>query len=191
LVSAASREPVLGYDFPLEGPNAWHEANRYLLWTGHFALDAPPVALQERIDGRTETLPLRKRSLSLVPGGTPHRLTHLTGFWRTSDADLLVLRAELPEAVYVSLYVSSGPEHHADRLCWYCPTCGTELAPWVHDVQRNGAFAFWERLREPVRAFNADPAARTCPACAAVHSTAYGWDAEEDMPEERLARAAW
>ncbi|MGA2392936.1 MAG: hypothetical protein ABSH03_06270 [Candidatus Lustribacter sp.] len=190
-MSAGLKEPVLGYDVPLEGPNGWHEANRYLLWTGHFALDAPPVALQERIDGRTETLPLRKRSLSLVPAGTPHRLTHLAGFWRTSDADFLVLRAELPEAVYVSLYVSSGPLHHTDRLFWICPACGTELAPWVYDVGRYGALAFWERLREPVRAFNADPVARTCPGCGAVHPTAYAWDAEEDTPEERLARAAW
>ena len=190
-MNASSPGPILGYDFPLDGPNGWHEANRYLLWTGHFAPDAPPVALQERLDGRTETLPLRKRSLSLVPAGTPHRLTHLAGFWRTSDADFMVLRAELPEAVYISLYVSSGPEHHTDRLFWYCPGCGAELAPWEHDVGRYGALAFWQRLREPVRAFNAGPAARTCSACGAVHPTAYAWDAEDDTPEERLARAAW
>lgn len=190
-MSASSPQPVLGSDFPLDGPSGWHQANRYLLWTGHFALDAPPVALQERIGGRTETLPLRKRSLSLVPAGTPHRLTHFTGFWRTSDADFLVLRAELPEAVYVSLYVSSGPLHRADRMFWVCAACGTELAPWTHDVELHGALAFWQRLREPVRAFNADAAARTCPGCGVVHAGAYGWDAEDDTPEECEARAAW
>lgn len=190
-MSGSAPQPVLGSDFPLDGPNGWHQANRYLLWTGHFALDAPPVALQERIDGRTETLPLRKRSLSLVPAGTPHRLTHFMGFWRTSGADFLVLRAELPEAVYVSLYVSSGPLHHTDRAFWVCAGCGAELAPWEHDVQRHGALAFWERVREPVRAFNADPAARTCGTCGTVHPLAYGWDAEADTLEKREARAAW
>lgn len=184
-------EPVLGYDFPLGGPNGWHEANRYLLWTGHFAPDAPPVALQERLDGRSHTLPLRKRSLSLVPAGTPHRLTHLAGFWRTSEADLLVLRAELPEATYINLYVSSGPQHGTDRLCWYCAGCGAELAPWEHDVRRYGPLSFWRKLLEPVRAFNAGAASRTCARCAAVHRLAYGFDAGDDTPEEREARTAW
>jgi hypothetical protein len=190
-VNALPHAPVLGYDFPLDAPNGWHEANRYLLWTGHFAHDALPVSIQERIDASTETLPLRDRSLSLIPGGTPHRLTHLAGFWRTSDADLLVLRAVLPEAVYISLYVSSGPLHHTDRVCWYCAACGTELAPWAYDVGRYGALAFWKKSLAPVRAFNADLKARTCPACAAVHPRAYGFDAEDDTDEERLARAAW
>lgn len=190
-MSASAPGPILGSDFPLEGPNGWHQANRYLLWRGHFAPDAPPVALQERLAGRTETLPLRKRSLSLVPAGTPHRLTHLAGFWRTSDADLLVLRAELPEAIYVSLYVSSGPLHHTDRLFWLCPKCGAELAPWVHDVERHGALAFWQHLIEPVRAFNAEAAARTCPACGELHPLAYGFDAGLDTPEEQQARATW
>jgi hypothetical protein len=188
---SGSPGPILGFDFPLDAPNGWHEANRYLLWTGHFALDAPPVALQERIETRTETLPLRTRSLSLVPAGTPHRLTHLAGFWRTSDADLIVLRAELPEAIYVSLYVSSGPLHHTDRLAWHCQQCGNELAPWSYDVGRYGALPFWTKLLEPVRAFNAAEAARTCSTCGAVHPLAYGFDAEEDTADERRARAAW
>jgi hypothetical protein len=192
LVTVSPQRPILGYDFPLDGPNGWHEANRYLLWTGHFALDAPPVAIQERLDTpSTTTLPLRPRSLSLIPAGTPHRLTHLAGFWRISEADLLVLRAELPEAVYVSLYVSSGPQHGTDRLLWYCGACGAELAPWVHDVRRHGALSFWKQHLAPVRAFNADLALRTCPTCGAVHPKAYGFDAEEDTDEERLARASW
>jgi hypothetical protein len=182
---------IRGYDVPLDGPNGWHEANRYLLWTGHFAHDAPPVAIQERLGDRTETLPLRKRSLSLIPAGTPHRLTHLAGFWRTSGADLLVLRAELPEAIYISLYVSSGPQHRTDKLFWYCPTCGTELAPWSHDVTRYGALPFWQKMLTPVRAFNADIVARTCPKCAMVHPLAYAFAAEDDTEEERLARATW
>jgi hypothetical protein len=190
-VKASPQLPILGYDFPLDAPNGWHEANRYLLWTGHFAHDAPPVAIQERLDARTETLPLRDRSLSLIPSGTPHRLTHLAGFWRTSDADLLVLRAVLPEAVYISLYVSSGPLHHTDRVFWYCTACGAELAPWVHDVQRYGALSFWNTSLAPIRAFNSDVKLRTCAACAAVHQPAYGFDAEDDTDEERLARAAW
>lgn len=183
--------PDLGYDFPLDAPNGWHEANRYLLWTGHFAHDAPPVAIQERLDDRAETLPLRDRSLSLIPAGTPHRLTHLAGFWRTSDADLLLLRAVLPEAVYISLYVSSGPQHLTDRIGWFCSGCGAELAPWTYDVRRYGALPFWKKLLEPVRAFNANVSARTCVSCATVHPPAYGFDAEDDTEEERLARATW
>ena len=190
-MSTSPQLPILGYDFPLDAPNGWNEANRYLLYTGHFALDAPSIALQERLEATTETLPLRDRALSLVPAGTPHRLTHLAGFWRTSDADLLVLRAVLPEAVYISLYVSSGPLHHNDRLFWYCQACGTELAPWTYDVRRYGALSFWNKLLEPVRAFNADVKQRTCPKCATVHPAAYGFAAEDDTEEERLARGAW
>ena len=190
-MSGSTPGPILGYDFPLEAPNGWHEANRYLLWIGHFALDAPPVALQERIGTQTETLPLRKRSLSLVPAGTPHRLSHLAGFWRISDADLIVMRAELPEAVYFTLYVSSGPLHRTDRLLWYCPQCGGELAPWTYDVGRFGALGFWTTLLEPVRAFNADGARRTCAACGTVHPLAYGFDAGDDTADEAAARAAW
>jgi hypothetical protein len=190
-VSTSPQLPILGYDFPLDAPNGWHEANRYLLYTGHFPLDAPPIALQERLAASTETVPLRNRQLSMVPAGTPHRLTHLAGFWRTSDADLLVLRAVLPEAVYISLYVSSGPLHHTDRILWYCTACGTELAPWTYDIGRYGALNFWKKLLEPVRAFNADVAKRTCPACGEVHPPAYGFDAADDTEEERQARTAW
>lgn len=183
--------PVLGYDVPLEGPNGWHEVNRYLLWTGHFPLDAPPVAMQEFVEGKIVTLPVKRRSFSLIPAGTPHRLTHLFGFWRVSDADMLVLRAELPEATYLCLYVSSGPEHGHDRVQWYCANCSSVLAPLDVDVKRFGARAFWEeRSLEHVRAFNADAALRTCPhGC--LHRTAYGFDAERDTPEERAARAEW
>jgi hypothetical protein len=190
-VSMSPSLPILGYDFPLDAPNGWNAANRYLLYTGHFALDAPPIALQERLDTRIATLPLRKRSLSLVPAGTPHRLTHLSGFWRTSDADLLVLRAVLPEAVYISLYVSSGPQHHTDRVVWYCDKCGDELAPWTYDVRRYGAQSFWKKLLEPVRAFNASVEQRTCSKCQAVHQMAYGFDAEDDTEEERVVRGTW
>jgi hypothetical protein len=190
-VSTSPFSPILGYDFPLDAPNGWNQANRYLLYTGHFALDAAPIALQERLDTGTATLPLRDRALSLVPAGTPHRLTHLSGFWRTSEADLLVLRAVLPEAVYLSLYVSSGPLHRTDRLFWYCEGCGAELAPWEHDVRRYGAMSFWEKLLAPVRAFNASEEQRTCRKCAFVHPMAYGFDAEKDTEEERVARTAW
>ena len=189
--AAAPKLPVLGYDIPLDGPSGWHEANRYLLWTGAFAPNAPPVAIQERVDGRAVTLPLRARSLSSIPAGRAHRLTHLAGFWRVSDADLLVLRAALPEAIYLTLYLSSGPQHRTDRLLWYCRQCGAELAPWEYDVRRRGAQAFWTALLEPVRAFNADSARRTCSQCSDVHPPAYGFNPSDDTPEERLARASW
>ncbi len=190
-MSTSPQLPVLGFDFPLDAPNGWHEANRYLLYAGHFALDAPPIALQEWLGSGSETVPARHRQLSMVPAGTPHRLTHLAGFWRESDADLIVLRAVLPEALYIALYVSSGPSHHYDRICWYCNECGTKLAPWTYNVERFGALSFWEKLLEPVRAFNAADAQRTCPACGAVHPLAYGFDAANDTSEERAARASW
>jgi hypothetical protein len=186
-----SAQPVLGYDVQLDGPNGWYEANRYLIWSGRWAPDAPSVALAERLESGPVTLPLRKRSLSLVPANTPHRLTHLFGFWRTSDADLLVFRMEMPAANHVCLYISSGPEHAADRLYWYCERCGKVLKQWDHDVQRFGARAFWDRALEQIRAFNADAAARTCSTCGTTHSAAYGIDAELDTDEERQARAIW
>ncbi len=191
MVNAPQQLPVLGSDFPLDAPNGWHEANRYLLYTGHFALDGPAIAIQEAIGNATETLPLRNRSLSLIPAGTLHRLTHLAGFWRMSDADLIVLRAELPEALYLALYVSSGPLHTTERVFWICQSCGTELAPWTYDVRRFGALAFWNKLVEPVRSFTADLKTRTCQTCGAVHQLAYGFAPENDTDEERIARTEW
>ena len=190
-MSTSPQLPVLGFDFPLDAPNGWHQANRYLLYTGHFALDAPPIALQERVGSGIETVPMRDRQLSMVPAGTPHRPTHLSGFWRTSDADLIVLRAVLPEALYLCLYVSSGPTHHDDRVCWYCNECGTALAPWTYNVERYGALRFWSKAIDHVRAFNAGAAQRTCPACGALHPMAYGFEAADDTDEERTARARW
>jgi hypothetical protein len=190
-VNAPAKGPIVAYDFPLDGPDGWHEANRYLVWTGRFAVDAPVNAVQEWIDGAAVTLPASARALSLVPAGTPHRLTHLFGFWRISDADLHVVRAVMPSVTYLCLNVSSGPEHKNDRGLWYCPGCGNELAPSSYDVRRYGAPAFWDHALERVRAFNADPAARTCPRCGTVHPTAFGFDRDRDTPDERIARAAW
>jgi hypothetical protein len=187
----SSALPVLGYDFPLDGPVGWHEANRYLLWTGRVGTDAPVVAIQERVDDTAITLPARSRSLSLIPAGTPHRLTHLFGFWRISDADTIVLRAALPEAVYICIYVSSGPQHERDRILWYCESCGSAIAPFDVDIRRYGARAFWDVASlEHVRRFNAALDMRTCPnGC--VHGIAYGFAATDDSVDERQARAIW
>ena len=189
---SGSPGPILGFDFPLDAPNGWHEANRYLLWTGHFPLDAPPVALQERIGTRTETLPLRNRSLSLVPAGTPHRLTHLAGFWRTSDADLIVLRAELPEALVRVLvrFVGTAASYRPAGLVLCC----NAALSWRRGATTSAATARFRSGRSSSsRCARLTPALRrrTCPACGAVHPLAYGFDAGEDTGDERLARAAW
>jgi hypothetical protein len=42
-----------------------------------------------------------------------------------------------------------------------------------------------------VRAFNADPALRTCPECGFLNPLAYCWNTAKDTAEERAARAIW
>lgn len=58
IVSALTKGPVVGFDFPLDAPSGWHEANRYLVWTGRFAVDEPVVGLQEWLDGAAVSVPL-------------------------------------------------------------------------------------------------------------------------------------
>ena len=62
---------------------------------------------------------------------------------------------------------------------------------WEYNVARYGALPFWSKVLDRVRAFNADAALRTCPACGAVHPLAYGFEAGDDTDEERGARATW
>jgi len=80
--------------------------------------------------------------------------------------------------------------HHYDRICWYCNESRDTRAV---DLQRRALrrAVILDKVLEPVRAFNADEAQRTCQACGAVHPLAYGFEAADDTTEERAARAGW
>ena len=71
---------------------------------------------------------------------------------------------------------------------WVCPKCGDLMARSMFDTARHGFDAFLPFSLERVRAFNADPAMRTCPKCGAAHPPSYGFDAALDEPIERSAR---
>jgi hypothetical protein len=168
------------YDIYLgEGDGSWQEASRYQVWTRKDALTAPALSVLERRDGNVLRVPDRSRVMHRIPGGTPYHIEHLFGFWRTTGADTIFIRAEADDSVYYTLIVAtSGEDVGTDTVSWYCPKCQAELESHTHDSARYGLPAFWTRAGELARAFNESK--RTCAACGHAHPPAYGFGAAQD-----------
>jgi len=179
------------YDIYLgEGDGSWQEASRYQIWTRKDALSVPALSVLERRDGNVLRVPERSRVMHRIPGGVPYHIEHLFGFWRTTGADSIFIRAEMDESVYYTLIVAtSGPDVGTDTIAWYCPKCQAELESEAFDSARFGLAAFWSHAGDAARAFNASK--RTCPACGQAHPYAYGFDGAADGDDERAGRAAW
>lgn len=179
------------YDIYLgEGDGSWQEASRYHVWTRKDPASAPALSVLERRDGRVLRVPERSRVMHRVPGGVPYHIEHLFGFWRTTGADTIFIRAESDESVYYTLIVATtGPDAGTDTVAWFCPKCGTELESDAFPSARYGLRAFWSHALHLARAFNASK--RTCRTCGHEHPYAYGFDAAQDDGAERVGRAAW
>jgi hypothetical protein len=179
------------YDIYLgEGDGSWQEASRYQVWTRKANLTEPALSVIERRDGKVLRVPEQSRVMHRIPGGTPYHIEHLFGFWRTTGADTIFIRAEADDEVYYTLIIAtSGKDVGTETIAWYCPKCGTELKSDAFAANRFGLRAFWNRALEQARAFNATP--RTCASCGTAHPVAYGFDAQVDAGDEREGRAAW
>lgn len=183
----------LGVDIAF-GANAgaWHRAGQYLVWTGAVPTSGSiPQILEQRDEGAVPVDP-QPHMLHVVGAGTPHRLSHLFGFWRVSDGDTCILLAQEPELTrYGIVAVTSAPSYAKERLRFHCPRCNVLLKALAFDAGRLGFERFWDEALVEVRAFAADPAAGVCPQCSAVHPVPYGLCAERDNDAEAASRRAW
>jgi hypothetical protein len=133
-------------------------------------------------------------SLHVTTAGTPHRVRHNFGFWHINDMDELYLGLSNPEGDPLGHYVvimQTPTDNEGDSWVWYCERCTTMLferrfATGVHGLQ--GMFKATEMA---VRAYNSDPANRTCPECGHLNPMGYAWNTNHDTPEERDARSLW
>jgi hypothetical protein len=185
-------EPVLNYDFKL--PEAatkrgWQSANNYCMWVGLRTPDEPAHQLLVRPADKILFAPLKDRQMNLIPAGCAYRVTHLFAPWRLSDADTIHLRVVEPEGIYTALLTAMSQIIKQDHLLWICPSCGHEIAREAFDTRKNGLIAFWPFQLERVRAANARPA--TCPQCHKAHPMAYGFERDDDTPQEAAARKEW
>lgn len=169
--------PVMGFDIPFGADDdSWTVANQYGLWTKRFEPSAEKLRVVERIDGVVNDAPAAPQTMRLIPAGMQHRIAHLFGFWRASDADTLFFRSEQDDGTRYALVVSIGALNYKhEQMLWTCPDCQAELARFSFEAKRYGLPAFWEFAEERTREFNGDAAARTCKACGAVHPHALGW----------------
>jgi len=182
--------PILGFDIPFGADDdAWAEANQYCVWTQRFPAAAPALHVIERIDGTVKDAPPAPQALRLIPAGMQHRIAHLFGFWRESDADTLFFRSEQGADIRYAMVVSVGAvAYKIEQLFWTCPACQGELARFFFEAGRYGLPAFWNFALERSREFNLEDAARTCDQCGTIHPHAYGFHEQADRDDERAAR---
>jgi predicted RNA-binding Zn-ribbon protein involved in translation (DUF1610 family) len=185
-------EPVLNHELSLPDAariSGWQTANNYCMWVGLQSPNEQPFQVLVRPEDKIFYMPLKQRSMHLIPAGCAYRVTHLFAPWRLSDADTIYLRVEEPEGIYTALLTALSQPVREDSVLWLCPSCGHEIAREAFDTRKNGLVAFWPFQRERVRAANAAP--KTCPGCGKTHPTAYGFEREHDTPQEAAARAEW
>jgi hypothetical protein len=189
-------QPVTNYRIPLVGPEApdraWQEASRNYIWSARHAPDATRHGIVELLPEGVVRLPERGRIFHVIPAGRAHRIEHAFGFWRTCGADALYIASDYDDGVAYIMVISTAPESYkTDTLHWTCPGCGATLHSLEIPTRRLHLTGLTERALAAVRAFNADPALRTCAQCAAVHPPGYGFEPDDDNDEERAARADW
>jgi hypothetical protein len=191
---AASGGPELSFVRSMKEPfGRWERKGDYAIWTGSRQADEPRVLLLELHDKgvvpivKSDSTPLMHR----IPGGVPHHIAHLFGFWHVADVDSVWLQAKQGDVEYYSLMLGGAAGRPAKDSClWICPKCATLLVRHDFDTARNGFEAFLRFSLDKVRAFNRDAAERTCRSCGAVHPPAHGFYPDEDNDEERVARLA-
>lgn len=188
----AAATPSLSFHLPISGNDGrWERKGDYVLWGGSRKLTEPSYALHEWVEKGVLLIPTRSEPslVHRIPAGQPYHVSHLFGFWIINDCDAIWIEVNRQEASYYTLMVGGVSGKPADSTClWICPKCASRFGAETIDV---GAYeGFLEFGLRRVRAFNADPALRTCPRCRAIHPLTYGFHMEADTPEERAAREA-
>jgi hypothetical protein len=193
---STQQDPVTNYRIPLIGSEApkraWQEASRNYIWSARHPAGAVRLGIVELLPEGVVRLPERERVFHVVPAGRPHRIEHAFGFWRTCGADALYVASNYEAGVVYMMVISTAPTtYQVDTLHWTCLGCGGALQSVEIPTRRVHLRGLTERSLAAVRAFNADPAGRTCASCGALHPLAYGFEPDDDNDEERAARANW
>lgn len=188
--------PILHYDIPLKpeggGFGRWQATVDYVVWSGCFSEDDPPLTVWELHDTRALRIPEKDDLMHIIRGGTPYHVEHLFGYWRICDADMIYFRTRQQGEIYYLLVTGGRPGSYAkDALLWVCPKCACQFSR--HDFETGMARwkRFWNAQLGLVRSFNDDEALRTCPSCGHVHPPAYGFYPSDDVPPEAEARIRW
>ena len=95
------------------------------------------------------------------------------------------------ELGYFVVVMGHPADNETDAFAWYCEECLTLLYDFVVETGRLGFSGFWKGEVQAVRAYNADPAHRTCPECGHQNPMGYCWNTAKDTPEEAEARKLW
>lgn len=191
MMTNSMRKPDLSYDAPMGGDGSWTHAGGYSIWSKTVGEGESALDLWE---GRASQAPHPAAPYALhnIAAGTPHRLSHVLGFWRISQGDTIFLKVSEGTKVHYSLALTTGaPQYRVDRLAWYCRRCGVPLRESEFETNRLGLDAFWDWALVQVRAFNADASLRVCANCGDLHVLGYGVAAPLDTPDERSARERW
>ncbi len=156
---------------------------RYWVWGQASMPDTAPLRLYEWTEQGIADLTTEHYSLHRVKAGTPHHIDGLFGFWLISDADEQWV--QVPRSDYHSYLLIAGGATDSNRvhhITWYCQDCGTQLGELRHLTHDGTPDSFLRAQDEAIQAFNADPAARTCPRCGVLHPAAYGFRVGRQEP---------
>jgi RNase P subunit RPR2 len=186
--------PVLDAEVPLANADPrgqWTRAGANYVWSRFLPAGGITLELFERISATVVRVPVVDRVVHIIPTGRPYRLDHVYGFWRATEADTMYLRTPAPGGnAYMLITGTSYSTYTKDRIFWICAKCGLELRS-ATIPKKSGLDGLRKKTASAVRAFNSDPASRTCSDCGTVHPYAYGMDVTTDNAVEAAARLEW
>lgn len=170
----------------------WQEAGLYWLWSGSSAAGDPPRAVLEKSEKEIAAFKAAGHLAHPIYAGKRHHIDHLFGYWHESDADRVWLQIPRKETVVHALvWGGRSGVHKQDRLLWFCPQCGEQIAERRIDTGKLGLKGFIAAQLDAVRTFNSDAGARKCKSCGFVHPEAYGFYPRDDSVAEKAARERW
>jgi hypothetical protein len=187
-------EPSLSFDFDIGADREkWFRHGNHAVWCGNRAADQPRYVLHEWSEKGVHPFPVEgdKPVFHRVPEGTPYHISRLFGFWVVNDVDAMLLTVKRGAIIHHMLAVGGRTDKPAEAsVLFVCPKCAARFGEATFDKVRAGYDRFIDFALTRVRAFNADAELRTCPRCSAVHPPIYGFHAQQDWPEEQVARNA-
>lgn len=152
----------------------WERTHDYDIWTDCRSPAEEPLALWEARSNGVVRIPDAASVLHVIPGGVPHHVQGLFGYWRACDSDIIWMRLGREDFTRYAMILGGSPADYVkDRISWICPGCATTVHSVEIETGRANLSEFWAREPAIVAEFNADERLRTCLNCARVHPLAY------------------
>lgn len=154
----------------------WKTSHDYDIWTDCRPSQDAQLTLWEARGGGVIRLPNDSSIMHVIPGGTPHHVEGLFGYWRACDSDIIWLRVERDGLARNAMILGGSPgDYQKDRILWICPACAATVYDVEIETGRARMSSFWTREAAIVEAFNADEQKRACPQCSHIHPHAYSF----------------